>query len=203
MRTVTFNAVSICLVWTDLLHTRHIYSATEKHRANAEILTVSGWALNFELSNFRNRVFLVHIFRFKGTQCSLKVSDLSIIIELDIWGEGVFYLYSFPCDIQFSSRLSDFQGKHAYLSYRWIGFSLHTFVICYHDFNWRLQLIFYFFDIIILNRYRCIIGVNEMSGTWSDQLIVYMLKRNGARTLSCSSHFVAFSFYSSCFTRVT
>ncbi|CAI6377874.1 unnamed protein product [Macrosiphum euphorbiae] len=42
MRTVSFKAVSICLVCVDLPHTGHAYSATEKHRASAEILTVSG-----------------------------------------------------------------------------------------------------------------------------------------------------------------
>jgi len=40
MRTVSFKAVSICLVCVDLPHTGHAYSATEKHRASAEILTV-------------------------------------------------------------------------------------------------------------------------------------------------------------------
>jgi len=41
MRTVSFNAVSICLVYVDLPHTGHAYSATEKHRASVEILNVS------------------------------------------------------------------------------------------------------------------------------------------------------------------
>jgi hypothetical protein len=41
MRTVSFNAVSICLVCIDLPQTGHAYSTTEKHRSRAEILTVS------------------------------------------------------------------------------------------------------------------------------------------------------------------
>lgn len=41
MRTVSFNAVSICLACVHLPHTRHAYSDTEKHQASDEFLTAS------------------------------------------------------------------------------------------------------------------------------------------------------------------
>jgi len=42
MRTISFSAELICLVCVDFPHAGHAYSATEKHRVNAKILTISG-----------------------------------------------------------------------------------------------------------------------------------------------------------------
>lgn len=65
IRTISFNAVYICLARVDLFHTGYAYLATVKHRASADIPTVSGWALHSKLTNFCSRVFLAHIFHFK------------------------------------------------------------------------------------------------------------------------------------------
>lgn len=64
--TVEFSVVSICLVRTDLPHTKHVHS-TKKHRSYAIILTVLRWAPHSELNNLCNQVFLEHTFRFTVT----------------------------------------------------------------------------------------------------------------------------------------
>lgn len=47
-----FKVISICLVCVDVPYIEHEFSATEKPRASANILTVSEWAPHFELNNF-------------------------------------------------------------------------------------------------------------------------------------------------------
>lgn len=77
LSTVEFSAVSVCLGYT------LIYPMPDMHIQPSRniVLMLKFWlfrTLNSELTNLLNRVFLVHIFRFVVTQCSLIIINDNI-----------------------------------------------------------------------------------------------------------------------------
>lgn len=116
-RTVEFSTVSVCLVCTLIYTIPDMHIQPSRNIAlMLNILIISG--SRPELTNLLSRVFSVHIFRFVATQCSLIISDLSMITHRYFWWYGcVFYFNFFPCNFQFSSRLSVSQMKRPYLNF--------------------------------------------------------------------------------------
>ncbi len=73
-RHVSFNATSMFLQCTDLLHTRQQYSAVDTHSAIAVDFNVTGHAPKSVPLNLRSRLFLEASLAFVFLQCSRYVS---------------------------------------------------------------------------------------------------------------------------------